>query len=260
MKILFTTMFMTLFISCAGGPRSPMSLKDAVHYNPLRSEDFMKRDRYRHPLETLSFFGIRPEMTVVEIWPSGGWYTEILAPYLSERGTYIIADPPSDPRGYTKRRQEWMAKNKHIADKVKSTKFLPPDEVAIAPAGTADMVLTFRNVHNWLPTANQEAAFRAFFTALKPGGILGVVEHRAPAVGFNEKHGYVPQEEVIRLATKAGFKLVGTSDVNANPKDTKDHPEGVWTLPPSLRLGERDKEKYLAIGESDRMTLKFQKP
>lgn len=255
MKYLLLTLFL---VSCASSPKNPSNLKEAVS-NPLRSEDFKKRDQYRHPEETLSFFGIKPDMTVVEIWPSGGWYTEILAPYLHEKGTYIVADPTSDPRGYTTRRKEWLAKNKEIGSKVQHSNFLPPQELTIARAGTVDMVLTFRNVHNWLPTANQELAFKAFYDALKPGGILGVVEHRAPKAGFDPKSGYVAQEEVIRMAKKAGFTLVDSSEINANPKDTKDHPEGVWTLPPALRLKEKDQEKYLAIGESDRMTLKFKK-
>jgi predicted methyltransferase len=239
----------------------PLDLATAVHSSPYRSAENMKRDIYRHPLETLTFFGITPEMTVVEIWPSGGWYTEILAPYLATKGQYIVADPPSDPNGYTTKRKEWMAKYPAIAGKVKHTAFLSPEHGDIAPAGTADVILTFRNVHNWQPLKAQEAAFKIFFKALKPGGVLGVVEHRANAkIKFDPKSGYVKQSEVVRMATKAGFILAGSSEINANPKDLANYPDGVWTLPPRLKLGEQDKDKYLAIGESDRMTLKFVKP
>lgn len=236
----------------------PTTLQEAVG-NSLRSSDNIGRDKYRHPLDTLEFFGLRADMTVVEIWPSGGWYTEILAPYLSANGKYIIADTPTDPNGYTKKRTEWMTRNPEIAARVSTTKFLPPDVTDIAPEDSADMVLTFRNIHNWQGDKAQKAAFKSFFKALKPGGILGVVEHRA-GKKVDTKSGYVSENEVIRYAEAAGFKLEGKSEINANPKDTKNYPEGVWTLPPRLKLGEKDKEKYLEIGESDRMTLKFKKP
>lgn len=238
----------------------PMTLEAAVK-SSLRSPENMKRDVYRHPQETLSFFGIQPNMTIVEIWPSGGWYTEILAPYLAASGKYIISDPPADPNGYTTKRKEWMKAHPEIAEKVTHSTFSPPANGDIAPAGTVDLVLTFRNVHNWQPASAQEEAFKIFFKALKPGGTLGVVEHRASVKRkFDPKSGYVLESEVVRMAKKAGFVLAGKSQVNANPKDTANHPEGVWTLPPRLKLGDKDKEKYLAIGESDRMTLKFVKP
>ena len=259
MKLVLSSLLLASLVSCASRPHYPKTISEAVN-SSFRSEDFRKRDQYRHPEQTLKFFDVQPHMTVVEVWPSGGWYTEILAPYLHAKGNLIIADPPSDPRGYTKRRQEWMKKHKDISEKITMTKFLPPDELTIAPAGTVDRVLTFRNVHNWLPTANQELAFKAFYQALKPGGILGVVEHRASKKVFDPKSGYVSQDEVIRLAKKAGLELIEASEINANPKDTTKHPEGVWTLPPALRLGDKDRAKYLEIGESDRMTLKFRKP
>jgi len=154
-----------------------------------------------------------------------------------------------------------MKQNPEIASKVKYSTFLTPKFGEIASPNSADVVLTFRNVHNWLPTQDQEEAFKIFFKALKPGGVLGVVEHRAnPKIKFDPESGYVKESEVIRMAKLAGFKLVASSEINANPKDTTDHPRGVWTLPPRLRLGDTDKEKYLEIGESDRMTLKFIKP
>lgn len=238
----------------------PTTLEEAVG-STLRSPENQKRDVYRHPLETLQFFGVKPHMTVVEIWPSGGWYTEILAPYLAAEGKYIIADPSSDPNGYTNNRKRWMENHPSIASTVTHSVFMPNESQEIAPAHSVDIVLTFRNVHNWLPTASQENAFKTFFKALKPGGVLGVVEHRAnPKIKFDPKSGYVPEAEVIRLAKLAGFKLAAKSEINANPKDTANHPAGVWTLPPRLKLGETEKDKYLKIGESDRMTLKFIKP
>lgn len=238
----------------------PTTIKDAVN-SEYRTAEFQKRDIYRHPAQTLEFFGLTPTMTVVEIWPSGGWYTEILAPFLTAQGKYIIADPAADPNGYTKPRVAWLERFPHIASKVEKTTFAPPASLEIAAPGSADMVLTFRNVHNWAGDEGKQAAFNAFFKALKPGGTLGVVEHRAnPKKKFDPKSGYMLEKDVIRFAEKAGFRLVDRSEINANPADTTVWPEGVWTLPPRLRLGEKDKQKYLAVGESDRMTLKFEKP
>ncbi len=235
----------------------PTTVAEAVA-NPMRSEEFRARDIYRHPTETLTFFGIAPEMTVVEIEPSGGWYTEILAPYLATKGKYIIADLDADPKGYTNPRKAWMAAHPEIAKTVTQSTFMPNDSAVLAPDGSVDMILTFRNVHNWLPTKDQEAAFRVFAKALKQGGVLGVVDHRAnPKVKFNPESGYVRQKDIVQIAKKAGFILDATSEVNANPKDKANYKDGVWTLPPRLRLGDKDKEKYLAIGESDRMTLRF---
>lgn len=268
MNLILKSALLLALVSCSTQKSSdkkktvllPATVEGAVG-SPLRSEDFKKRDLYRHPAETLNFFGITPEMTVVEIWPSGGWYTEILAPYLSSQGKYIIADPAADPNGYTNKRKDWMIRNPEIASKVIYSTFQPPQSVAIAPAGSVDMVLTFRNIHNWQPAAAQMAAFKSFYQALKPGGVLGVVEHRAhPKKRFDPKSGYMLEKEVIRMASKAGFKLASKSEINSNAKDRTVHPEGVWTLPPRLKLGDKDKAKYLEIGESDRMTLKFVKP
>ncbi len=265
MKIIFSALLLAL-VSCSTSkkelnrPQFPQTIKEAVS-SSFRNPENLKRDIYRHPLETLEFFGVKPQMTVVEIWPSGGWYTEILAPYLAQNGKYIIADPASDPNGYTNSRKIWMVKHPEIQSKVSESVFMPNEAKEIAPAGSADVVLTFRNVHNWLPVSSQENAFKIFFKALRPGGVLGVVEHRAnPKVKFNPKSGYVKESEVIRMAKLAGFVLDSKSEINANPKDSTNHPEGVWTLPPRLKLGEKDKDKYLKIGESDRMTLKFIKP
>jgi predicted methyltransferase len=235
-----------------------------------RTPAFRERDRYRHPKETLLFFGFRPDMHVAEVWPGDGWYTEILAPALRDKGRYYaghygVDEKLSDYR--RNRRQAYLdrlAKQPQLYDKVVVTGILPPAHVELAPRGSLDLVLTFRNVHNWATDfGNEQAFFNAFYDALKPGGVLGVVEHRArPGTSMEnmKKSGYMTEEYVIGLAEKAGFRLAGKSEVNANPKDTKDWPEGVWTLPPALRLGQVDRAKYLAIGESDRATLKFVKP
>jgi len=240
----------------------------AVIAGGQRAEADKARDQYRHPFETLTWFGIKDNMTVVELFPGGGWYTDILAPFLKERGTYYAAgfDPESDVeymRKGAQRFKEKVAANPESLGKTQVTVLAPPAKTEIAPAGSVDMVLTFRNVHNWMAAGQAEAVFQAMHKALKPGGILGVVEHRAnPNVAQDPKaaSGYVREDYVIKLAEDAGFKLADRSEINANPKDTKDYPQGVWTLPPVLRLKEVDKEKYLAIGESDRMTLKFVKP
>ncbi len=232
-----------------------------------RSEKNSARDQYRKPLETLSWLGIKDDMTVVEITPGGGWYSEILAPYLKENGTFYAAgfDGESRSRYFRKAAKafkEKLAANPAVYGNVKVTVLAPPDKTNIAPAGSADMVLTFRNVHNWMSAGNSDAMLAAMYTALKPGGILGVVEHRGnPEVKQDSeaKSGYVNEAYTIAMVEKAGFKLVGKSELLANSKDNRNHPKGVWTLLPRLKLGNKDKEKYLAIGESDRMLLKFVK-
>ena len=244
-------------------------LLDRALAGEQRSEANRLRDKYRHPRETLLFFGLRPEMTVVEVWPGGGWYSEILGPVLRERGKYYLAhyaieNPKLEDwqREAREKQQDKLAKQAALYGKPVFTSFGPPNYVVIAPPGSADLVLTFRNVHNWSSQQSDQAAFQAFFNALKPGGILGVVEHRAkPGTTFERmvKSGYMTEAHVIGLAEKAGFKLTDKSEINANPLDTTDHPNGVWSLPPTLR-GWLDKDKYRAIGESDRMTLKFVKP
>ncbi|RMH48881.1 MAG: methyltransferase domain-containing protein [Gammaproteobacteria bacterium] len=234
-----------------------------------RSEKNKARDKWRHPKETLAFFGVKPTDTVVEIWPGGGWYTEILAPYVKGQGTLYAAHFPSDTEVayYQKVRARFVEKMKSnpVYAEVRLVEFAYDNDKPIVPDGTADVVLTFRNVHNWMRGGDAGVlnAFKKFYAALKPGGVLGVVEHRLPENRPDSdqgKTGYMKESYVIRMAEKAGFKLEAKSEINANPKDTADHPKGVWTLPPSLRLGEKDKAKYLAIGESDRMTLRFVKP
>ena len=233
-----------------------------------RSEENKARDAFRHPAETLNFFGLTADMTVVEIWPDGGWYMDIVAPIVAAEGVYYaVGYGRSSDSEYKKKATKAMidkvAANPGLFGRVVITE-LSNEKFDIAPEGSADMVLTFRNVHNWMDGTGQEVrVFDAMFKALRPGGILGVVEHRADAdapVDPKASSGYVPQDLVIKLAEDAGFQLVDSSEINANAKDTKDHPSGVWTLPPSLLKGEEDKDKYIAIGESDRMTLKFVKP
>lgn len=233
-----------------------------------RAQENKLRDKYRHPLETLNFFGVRDSMTVVEIYPGGGWYTEILAPFLKDKGTYYATGYDAEShvdffKNSVKQFQEKLTANPALYGKVKITELSPPKKLQIAPAESADLVLTFRNVHNWMSAGTATTVFEAMYRALKPGGIMGVVEHRGdPKVPQDPEanSGYVNEDHVVKLAQAAGFKLLEKSEINANPKDTKDYPKGVWTLPPTLVNGEVDKGKYLAIGESDRMTLKFVKP
>ncbi|MFC3711637.1 class I SAM-dependent methyltransferase [Sphingoaurantiacus capsulatus] len=231
-----------------------------------RSAANKARDPYRHPKETLAFFGIKPNMTVVEIAPGGGWYTEILGPYLANGGTlYAAAANPAASERAAKSVADFKTKLAATPGtaKVQVTSFAKDHYANLAPAGSADAVLTFRNVHNWYSGGFAPDAFKAFYAALKPGGTLGVVEHRLPEARPDEQQktsGYMKRSEVVKLAEAAGFKLAGESEVNANPKDTADYPDGVWTLPPNYRLGDVDRAKYAAIGESDRMTLKFVKP
>ncbi|MEQ1513254.1 MAG: methyltransferase [Lysobacteraceae bacterium] len=231
------------------------------------------RDTYRHPRETLMFFGVNAKQTVVEVTPGGsGWYSEILAPYLRDGGRYVAAqvDPMAVAEGRSRDNQQKtidtlkarLAAHPAQFDRAQIATFDPKQPVFAAP-GSADTVLTFRNVHNWVGAGTADAYFAAFFAALKPGGTLGVVDHRAkPGTDIEamKKSGYLTETLVIDLATKAGFVLDARSEVNANPKDTADHPNGVWTLPPVNRHDAEDDAMYQAIGESDRMTLRFRKP
>jgi predicted methyltransferase len=233
---------------------------------PTRTPANLARDQYRHPAETLAFFGVKPSDTVVEIWPGGGWYTEILAPYVAGHGKLYAAAPEKGLAGIAKLKTA----NQAVYGAVETAIF-PAFEATDkrVPDGTADVVLTFRNVHNWRMGYGRDKqdfsaeAFKQMFAMLKPGGTLGIVDHRLPESADAEREkssGYIKESTVRRLAEEAGFRFVAASAVNANPKDTADHPKGVWTLPPSLANGEVDRDKYVAIGESDRMTLKFVKP
>ncbi|MBY6016389.1 methyltransferase [Halomonas denitrificans] len=241
------------------------ALADGAH----RSDANIARNAYRHPVETLEFFGLHPHMRVIELWPGGGWYTEILAPYLKDEGQFVAAtfdvEPPADSNAPAYRARigrayldKLSADSEHYG-KVEAIPFDPPRLSSLGVEATADMVLTFRNLHNWAMDGQLENVFRSAWEVLTPGGVFGVVEHRGYP-GIELKSGYMDEAEVIALAEKVGFRLAAKSEINANAKDTKDHPRGVWTLPPSLRLGEQDRARYQAIGESDRMTLKFYKP
>jgi predicted methyltransferase len=241
-------------------------LQDVVN-GEQRAVDRKGRDKFRHPVETLAFFGIQPNMTVVELWPFGGWYTEILAPYVKGSGTYYAAamDPESKKDGdlkYNSDLKKILDARPDLYGDVKWT-VLAPGKFQIAPDGTADLVVTFRNIHNWTWSGIDKDVWAAAFRALKPGGVLGVEEHRnndpayAPTVRGNA---YVGEDWAIKEIEAAGFKLAGRSPVNHKQKDTKDYPKGVWTLPPNYAEGDKDRAKYTAIGESDRFTLKFVKP
>jgi predicted methyltransferase len=240
---------------------------DKILADPHRSQADRDRDRYRHPKETLLFFGIRPEMTVLEVWPEPGWYADVIAPLVRDRGKYYAAVIEPDPSSqYVTARLEGFH-NRLAADPTlygkTSVVTFPSAGTDVVPPGTVDLVVTFRNVHNWMAAGTASQAFATIFKALKPGGVLGVVEHRGnPALPQDPKakSGYVNQDYAIQLIEAQGFRLVGTSEVNANPKDAKDYEQGVWTLPPTYRLGEQDRQKYAEIGESDRFTLKFEKP
>ena len=224
-----------------------------------RTASNRERDRYRHPYETLTFFGVKPSDTVVEIYPGAGWYTEILAPYLANNGSLALV--ATDPQ--LKRMRDKAAAEPKTYQSVVFSPLAAWTDTPAFPAGSADVVLTFRNVHNWHMQGQSADAFKAFYAMLKPGGTLGVVEHRLPESRPDsdmDKSGYMKRSLVVAAAEAAGFKLAGSSEINANPKDTADWPDGVWTLPPSLWLGDKDRAKYIAIGESDRMTLKFVKP
>ena len=280
--ILFAAFTATLALAgCASAPAPsgnglPMvtngmgaALDDAIA-GRWRDPKNAARDVYRHPKETLSFFHVRGDLTVIEITPSPGWYAEILAPYLRDSGQYVAAviDPASQTEDkarayYAKNRdvlaQKFAADPAHY-DRARIVGFDPKNPV-FGPASSADVVLTFRNVHNWRMAGTAPAMFKGFFDVLKPGGVLGVVEHRAKGdVADGDRSGYVGQQQVIAMAQAAGFVLDGSSEINANPRDTKDYPGGVWTLPPTNQHDAKDDAKYRAIGESDRMTLRFVKP
>ena len=231
--------------------------------SPARKPDNVARDRYRNPAATLAFFDVRPDSNVVEIFPGGGWYSEIIAPYVIKGGgTYYAAAAGNGLNGF----RRLAATDPALYGKARTAAFPVRAEGDVGvPAGSADVVVTFRNVHNWMMGDKPYAdlAFRQMYAMLKPGGVLGVEEHRLPEqadLSLERKSGYVKVSSVRRMAEAAGFRFAGSSEINANPRDTKDYPEGVWTLPPTYTLKDQDRARYVAIGESDRMTLKFVKP
>ena len=248
-------------------PQVSSALAKAVA-SEFRTADNKLRDQYRHPAETLAFFDIKPEQTVIELWPGGGWYAEILAPYLAEKGQYVAANFETNPATDTNQSayyksaglkfEKWVSDNKASVGNVQFVTLDPPAKFSLGKDNSADHVLTFRNLHNWAMKGELEGVFKAAHDVLKVGGSLGIVEHRAN-IGMAAESGYMDQNQMVELANKYGFELTGSSEVNANPKDTKDYQKGVWTLPPRLAMGDQDKQKYLDIGESDRMTIKFTK-
>ena len=232
-----------------------------------RAEDNALRNEYRHPKETLEFFGLKPGMTVMEVSPGGGWYTEILAPLLQGQGSFIAAHYDANGGDYARRSLggflSKLGANGDVYREVVVGALQPPMAVTPAAPNSVDMALAFRNVHSWMRMNQEETFFAAIYDALKPGGVLGVVQHRGASdsdIQTMKDSAYVSEEKVIELAELAGFELDGQSEINANARDTKDYPGGVWTLPPVLREGDKNRDVYLAIGESDRMTLRFKKP
>jgi predicted methyltransferase len=265
-----------LFAGCLailiGGCASTSPIKDPATAAALdrvlagdhRSQANRARDAYRHPKNTLLFFGIRPDMTVVEVWPGAGWYTEILAPLLRERGKLYAAQLDPSGSDYVRSTVESyrtkLANAPHVYDKVTVTTL--PSKEPIAPAGSADLVVTFRNLHNWMMLGWERQALAAMHAALKPGGVLGIVEHRGdPNVPQDPKalSGYVNEQFAVELIESAGFELIERAEINANPKDLKNYEQGVWALPPTFAGGEDSRQRYAQIGESDRFTLKFKK-
>lgn len=243
---------------------------ESVAAGDHRSAEHKARDQYRNPVETLSFMGMAPDMTVVEIWPGGGgWYAQIIGPYLRDEGDYtaaIFGPAAAEVNDYYARNdaafQELVSEHVEAYGDLRTVGFYPPAGGRLAEPGSVDMIVTFRNMHNWMKNGFAEAGLAMFHEALKPGGYVGVVDHRAdPSLPLDPKaeNGYVDEAYAVKLMQDAGFELVAISDVNDNPADSADHPRGVWTLPPSLRLGEEDREKYEAIGESDRFTHLYRK-
>ena len=290
-RLLPTALFPVLLCACAGAPasdpaasradggagpvpsaptsmRAPDPLLDRALSGAWRSPANVARDVHRHPRETLAFFGIGTGQTVVEITPGGGWYAEILAPWLRSGYVAAVIDPQAYPEG---RQRDYYARSKatlealfaSAPEQYRDARVVAFDPAApvFGPPASADAVLTFRNVHNWRSAGTAEAMFKGFHDVLRPGGVLGVVEHRAAGdVPADDESGYVGQAQVIALAEAAGFRFDEASEINANPRDTRDHPNGVWTLPPGNRHDEADRARYQVIGESDRMTLRFIKP
>jgi predicted methyltransferase len=248
----------------AGGAAIDPALNAAIA-SPERLPGAVARDPVRHPAEELTFFGLAANQTVVELWPGGGYWTDILAPYLAAHGHFYAVLPPASDADEASEAAKWRARYGARPERygtiIQTT--LGPGQFDIAPPGSADLVVTFRNLHNWMDGGYAPQALAACFRALKPGGILGIEEHRGRADQPQDpkgKNGYVRQDYTVALAKQAGFKLVGSSEMLANPRDTKDWVDGVWTLPPTLSQGDKDRERYLAVGEADNFVLKFRKP
>lgn len=261
---------LVLVASCSGTKKESITLPKTIEesvQSSLRTPENTFRDQYRHPVETLKFFGLENTMTVIEIQPGAGWYLEILAPFLAQNGKYIMANPAVNPAvAYQVKNSEkikaFVESYPVLSKSVSTTSFDAETDYNMGPENSVDMILTFRNAHNWFKNKQAEKVFKSVFKTLKPGGVFGFVDHRENPYKFDPefKSGYVREKEVIKLTEKVGFKVAAKSEINANPKDRKNHPNGVWTLPPSLALGDKDRAKYIEIGESDRMTIKFVKP
>jgi predicted methyltransferase len=274
MRAHWAALTLATILALASGVWAPagaadLTLDSAVA-NPARSAKFVTRDKARHPLAELTFFGVTPQSTVVEIWPGGGYWTEILAPLLQDHGGYYVAlqgKGGSEAADAEADKLNTLFRDKIEADKATYGKLTPTvfgvGQGEIAPPGSADFVLSFRNLHNWLKDGFALEAFAAFYQALKPGGVLGLEDHRGQRDTPQDpkaEDGYVRQDYAIALAEHAGFEFAGSSEINANLKDTANWPKGVWTLPPTFRLGDQDRAKYEAIGEADNFVLKFRKP
>jgi predicted methyltransferase len=262
---LLTMFFAAATSMAAAAPAVDPGLAAAIASNQ-RTANFVARDAARHPAEELTFFGLKADANVVELWPGGGYWTEILAPYLAAHGHYTAALPPTKDSGEDSATvAQWRARIAPQAARFGTVQetTLGKGHFDIAPPGSADLILTFRNLHNWMEGGYAAEALAACLRALKPGGVLGIEDHRGSDKQPQDplaKSGYVRQDYAINLVKQAGFEFVGSSEVDANPKDTKDWPSGVWTLPPTLELGEKDRAKYMAIGEADNFVLKFRKP
>jgi len=267
MKPINLLLISLLFIANIGSTNAADAFIEKAVASEHRSAKNKARDGYRHPKETLDFFGIKQDMKVLEVLSGRGWYTEVLAPILKDNGQLTVTSfgdkhPSEYLRGIHKDFEKFLDSNPDVYSNVNRVIFKDGEYLKGVADNSQDMVVTFRNTHNWIRFGGIEEAYRSFYRVLKKGGVLGVVQHRANE-GSDAKEsaqkGYVPESYLIKLVESMGFELVDKSEVNANPKDTKDHPEGVWTLPPSYRLKDVDKDKYTAIGESDRMTLRFVK-
>jgi predicted methyltransferase len=267
----FPTLLATTLVAFAACATPALAATDvdpqlaAAVASPQRSANFVARDGARHPAEELAYFGLKPGMTVVELWPGSGYWTEILGPYLAKGGHYYVAQPVPGDKEEDEGVARWRARVDGMKDRVGAITqtVLGKDHYDIAPPGSADLVVTFRNLHNWVGGGYADQALAGIYRALKPGGVLGVEDHRGRTDKPQDpkaEDGYLRQDYAIALAKKAGFEFVGASEINANPRDTKDWVDGVWTLPPTLSQGDKDRARYMAIGEADNFVLKFRKP
>jgi predicted methyltransferase len=267
--LLLTLLIVMQSAGAAANKPEDDSLTNVVA-DPQRDPQFVARDSARHPAEELRFFGLRRSQSVVELWPGPGYWTEILAPYLAASGRYTVALPITkesalDPKTNAPNTKAWLTlvTTQGARFGVINETLLDASHFDVAPAGSADLVLTFRNLHNWMAEGYAPQVLLACFKALKPGGILGIEDHRGRTDQLQDPKaatGYVREDYAIKLAAQAGFEFLGGSEINANNKDTREWPKGVWTLPPTLLLGDEDRDKYLAIGEADNFVLKFRKP